>query len=92
MEEKQLQDQPAPDAVPEVKPEPVDDWRERLDSELADLTVKITKLSAFLTKVEEGKQTLDPVSHGLLVAQHGAMTSYQAILFIRINTTVKQTA
>lgn len=79
--------------VPQVnQPEPVvkADWRGRVEVEYKELTEKMGKLSDFLEKTEKGEVKLDPVSHALLIAQHGAMTAYQTILFIRLSTMVQQ--
>lgn len=62
-------------------------WKERLKAEYADLSERIDKLSEFLTEQEQ-TQTIDQVTHALLIAQHGAMTAYQSILWIRLSTSV----
>jgi hypothetical protein len=62
-------------------------WQERLQEEYNELSDRLVKLSAFLTR-QEADPTINEVSHALLVAQHGAMTAYQAILWTRISTTV----
>jgi hypothetical protein len=81
---ERVEDQPAPSVQPE--------WRERVEVEFKELGEKMQKLSAFLDKVESGAQKLDPVTHGLLISQHGAMTAYHGILFIRLNTAVQAVA
>jgi hypothetical protein len=63
-------------------------WKDRLKQEYIELTERQEKLSLFLS-MQEQKQTIDDVSHALLVAQHGAMTAYQAILWTRISTSIK---
>ena len=72
-----LQDQPQPET-----------WQDRLVREYTDLQDKVAKLGAFLDKVEDGTQKLDPVTRSLMVAQHGLMTAYIAILFVRMNARV----
>jgi hypothetical protein len=80
------------DQTEQPAPTPVvaNDWRERVEVEYRELTEKMCKLGAFLDKVEKGEEKIDPVTQGLLIAQHGAMSAYQAILFIRLSTMVQQ--
>lgn len=65
-------------------------WRERLAVEYNELQEKVEKLGLFLDKVEAGTQELDPVTKALMVAQHGAMTAYLGLLFVRQTTRVHQ--
>jgi hypothetical protein len=76
--------------VPQVEqPKPDESWKQRLVVEFDELQVKLSKLSTFIDKIEADEVDVDPLTRALLVAQHGAMTSYLGILSIRINARVQ---
>lgn len=79
---------PAAEGHAEPGPEtPVPAWKARVEAEYNDLTDKINRLGAVLDAKAEGSHAeIDPVQHTLMIAQHGAMVAYQAILFLRLNT------
>jgi len=78
-----VEEQPAPATL-----EP---WVQRVVEEFEQLSDRVERLGDFLDRVEQGAVKLDPISRTLLVAQHGAMTAYQGILSIRLNTKVQPT-
>lgn len=63
-------------------------WQDRLAIESAELFLKIFKLKEF---VETDKfSSLDEETQGLLMAQLGAMSTYGAILALRINKITRE--
>ena len=63
-------------------------WQDRLAIESAELFLKIFKLKEF---VETDKfSSLDEETQGLLMAQLGAMSTYGAILALRIGKITKE--
>ena len=63
-------------------------WQDRLAIESAELFLKIFKLKEF---VDTDKfSSLDEETQGLLMAQLGAMSTYGAILALRIGKITKE--
>ena len=63
-------------------------WQDRLAIESAELFLKIFKLKEF---VETDKfSSLDEETQGLLMAQLAAMSTYGAILALRINKITRE--
>lgn len=63
-------------------------WQDRLAIESAELFLKIFKLKEF---VDTDKfSSLDEETQGLLMAQLGAMSTYGAILALRINKITRE--
>lgn len=62
---------------------------ERLIEEYSDLSIKIGKLREFIGDTNKF-ESLDDLNKDLLVAQLNAMSSYIAILLIRINLNSNQ--